>query len=88
LFSAFFWAFRNKGSSKTRNKIIFIIKKIHLGSSQKMWLFFVPQLFLPQLFLVWFDFVLSRIAVLGTFRNKGEFKNAIKENRAKIPAAP
>jgi hypothetical protein len=37
IFYRVFWAFRNKGSSKTRGKKL---KKPHLGSSQKMWLFY------------------------------------------------
>jgi hypothetical protein len=40
-----FWAFRNKGSSKTRKKN----QKVHLGSSQKMQLFFpFFSFFLPS----------------------------------------
>jgi hypothetical protein len=42
-----FWAIRKKGSSKTRKNFFF--KKIHLGSSQKMWLFPPPFFPLPRL---------------------------------------
>jgi hypothetical protein len=74
-----FWAFRNKGSSKTRKKT-FSRKKIDLGSSQKMRLFFLRVFsFSPSVVL--FGFFLSRF---WAFRNKGAFKNAIKKNRAKI----
>jgi hypothetical protein len=41
-FTGVFWAFRNKGSSKTREKLFF--EKVHLGSglpSQKMRFFFL-----------------------------------------------
>jgi hypothetical protein len=48
-----------------------------------MWLFFV--LFFPPPSVVWFDLLYR---VFGRFVQQGEFKNAIKKNRAKISSAP
>jgi hypothetical protein len=74
LFNAFFWAFHNKGSSKTRKN--FFSKKIHLGSSQK------NVAFLPRLFGSIFVY-----RVFGRFVTRGVQK-CDKQNRAKISSAP
>jgi hypothetical protein len=64
-FYLFFWAFRNKGSSKTRKN--FFSEKIHLGSSQKM-RFFFPPFFFPLLRLfcsIFFNRVFGRFVTRG-----------------------
>jgi hypothetical protein len=67
-FERVFWAFRNNGSSKTRKTKI---EKVHLGSSQKMWV----VVFFVRFFLFFFSlgclvrFVLYR--VFGRFVTRG-----------------
>ena len=72
----------NKGSSKTRKKLFF--EKVHLGSSQKMRLFFPPFFFLlPRLFClkVLFDFFYR---VFGRFVTRGVQKRHKKKSRENL----
>jgi hypothetical protein len=68
-FGGVFWAFRNKGNSKTRKKKS---EKIYLGSSQKMRVFFPSGFFFFLSFGCFVRFLF--IAFFGRFVTRGAQK--------------
>jgi hypothetical protein len=65
--SVFFYrAFKCFLTTEFKNAVKAFSKKVHLGSSQKMWLLFPPLFFSPSVVLL--DFLLSRF---WAFLNKG-----------------
>jgi hypothetical protein len=82
--NALFGRFVTRGVQKHEKTTFF--GKIHLGSSQKMWRFFRPFLFvlffLPRLFdSIFFNRVFGRFVTRGVQKRD-------KKNRAKISSAP
>jgi hypothetical protein len=77
-FKGVFWAFRNKGSSKTRK--YFFFEKVHLGSSQKMRYFFPPFFFFSLGCFVRFFFY----RVFGRFVTRGVQKRHNKKSRENL----
>jgi hypothetical protein len=77
---AFFGRFVTRGVQKHEKKHFF--EKVHLGSSQKMRLFFPPFFFfLPRLFCsIFFNRVFGRFVTRGVQKRH-------KKNRAKISSA-